>query len=66
MDIRSPWFPTDREETISSTEINNWKKAEWDFRLTLRDNTAPEDFLRRKLYLDDFPLNRSELISEKK
>ena len=56
----------DREETISSTEINNWKKAEWDFRLTWRDNTAPEDFLRRKLYLDDFPLNRSELISEKK
>ena len=26
-DTRSPWFPTDQEETILFTEINNWKKA---------------------------------------
>ena len=26
-DTRSPWFPTDQEETILFTEINNWEKS---------------------------------------
>ena len=26
-DSRSPWFPTDQEETILFTEINNWEKS---------------------------------------
>ena len=45
--IRSPWFPTDLEETISFTEINKQIQASV---CEINDKTAPEDFRRRVLY----------------
>ena len=35
-------------------EINNWEKAAEDLPLICKDMTAPEDFLRRVLYLQNF------------